>query len=260
MKQISSENHSIRCVLFDLGGTLIYFDGDWHAVLAESVQALTRELLSAGLNLDAQTFAATFLQRLDAYYAERDSEFVQYTTHYLLVTLLEGLGIRDVPEDIFRRALRSMYAVSQAHWRAEQDAIHMLETLRAQGYRIGAVSNAGDDDDVQRLVDNAGLRPYFEVILVSAAVGIRKPNPRIFQMALEKLGCLPAETVMVGDTLGADVLGALNSGLASVWITRRADTRDNQAHEGTIQPDATIVSLSELPPLLADWPKRRDDR
>jgi FMN phosphatase YigB (HAD superfamily) len=55
---------------------------------------------------------------------------------------------------------------------------------------------------------------------------------------------------MVGDTLGADILGAHNAGLLAIWITRRAETPANQAHQDTIQPDVTIDTLSELPDVL----------
>jgi FMN phosphatase YigB (HAD superfamily) len=52
------------------------------------------------------------------------------------------------------------------------------------GYRLGLISNAGDDADVQTLLDQANLRAYFEIILTSAGQGIRKPNPKIFWTAL----------------------------------------------------------------------------
>jgi putative hydrolase of the HAD superfamily len=115
---------------------------------------------------------------------------------------------------------------------------------------MALISNASDDADVQTLVDNAGLRDFFEVILSSAHAGIRKPNPVIFQKALSSLEISAAEAAMVGDTLGADILGARNAGIYSIWITRRADTPGNRDHLDTILPDAEIARLSELPSLL----------
>ncbi len=56
---------------------------------------------------------------------------------------------------------------------------------------------------------------------------------------------------MVGDTLNADVLGGQNSGLYTVWVTRRADSAANRAHQDAIRPDAVIDTLAELPGLLA---------
>jgi FMN phosphatase YigB (HAD superfamily) len=112
------------------------------------------------------------------------------------------------------------------------------------------ISNARDDRDVQALVDKAGIRNYFTIIVTSAAQGIRKPNPRIFHTVLDQMGIPPAHAAMVGDTLGADILGAQYAGVYSIWITRRAELPSNRAHQDTIQPDAAISTLVELPALL----------
>src|SRR3972149_4851761 len=111
--------HPIKAVLFDLGGTLIYFDGNW----------------------------------------------------------VEG-GCPGVTPEMMAPALKQLYAVSQAHWKVEEDTLPTLDALQRAGYRMAVVSNASDDADVQRLVDNAGIRGYLDLVLSSAACGTRKPNPR----------------------------------------------------------------------------------
>jgi putative hydrolase of the HAD superfamily len=148
-----------------------------------------------------------------------------------------------------------MYSVSRNHWHVEKDTHSVLNELKNRGYRLGIISNAGDDEDVQQLVDQARIRPYFDEILSSAALGIRKPNPRIFDTMLSKLKVKPTRAAMVGDTLGADILGAQNAGLFSIFLTRRAATPANRAHLDTIQPDAMIDSLSDLPDLLISLSK-----
>lgn len=237
-------------VLFDLGNTLMYFDSEWSRVLPESNTALLKSLHKDGIRVEDQDFLRLIEARLQEYYQARDTEFLEYTTGYMLLSLLSELGYPEVPERVLQRALRAMYAVTQAHWQLEDDAKPTLEALLKRGCRLGLISNAGDDQDVQTLVDKFGLRPYFDVILTSAAQGIRKPNPRIFWNALQRLGAAPAQALMVGDTLGADILGARNAGIFSVWITRRADKAANQAHLETIRPDATIETLSEVVDLL----------
>lgn len=164
--------------------------------------------------------------------------------------MLAGFGHKDVTLEMLAPALERLYAVSQAHWKPEADAETTLKALHGDGYRLAVISNAGDDADVQTLVNNAGLRPYLDFVLSSAACGIRKPNPRIFEIALERWGLSLDDVVMVGDTLGADILGARNAGLSSVWLTRRSDTPANRDHADTIKPDATIETLAELPTLL----------
>jgi len=236
-----------EAILFDLGSTLIYFDSPWPEVLSQADQALEQSLEASGLAVANTGFLQKYEQRLQEYYAQRETEFLEYTTAFILNTQLAEMGLTDVPQAILRRALDAMFAVTQSHWQPELDAVSTLQTLRQRGYRLGLVSNAGDDDDVQALVDKAGVRTYLDVILTSAAEGVRKPNPRIFHAALNLLGgVVPARAAMVGDTLGADILGAQNAGLTSVWITRRADSPANLAHQDTIHPDMTVPSLHAL--------------
>jgi putative hydrolase of the HAD superfamily len=148
-----------------------------------------------------------------------------------------------------------MYAVTQQNWYLEEDAISTLETLKSRGYRLGLISNTSDDRNVQGIVDRTGLRPFFEVILTSAALGIRKPDERIFQIALERFGVQPGTAVMVGDTLNADVLGANQSGIYSIWITHRAQIPEEG--ELAIQPQAVVSALHQIPDLLAEIDNER---
>lgn len=236
-------------VLFDLGNTLLYFDSVWEQVIAEMDAAFLRSLKTSGVNLDGQDIIHQMEARFAEFEAQKAGEFLEFTTAFILRSLLDDLGYAELSEPILQRAIRDMFAVSQAHWLPEPDALPMLQTLHAQGYRMGLISNAGDDHDVQTLIDKAGIRGYFDIILTSAAQGIRKPNPRLFHQALQKWGAKPEQAVMVGDTLGADILGAKNAGIYSVWITRRASPK--QPHQDLIIPDATIEALSELPGLVA---------
>ncbi|MEX2161117.1 MAG: HAD family hydrolase [Anaerolineales bacterium] len=241
---------ALQGLMFDLGGTLIYFDGDWPDVLAAANQELLGHLRSLGLHLDGERFLNEFRSSLEDYYVQRASEFIEYTTTRVLRTLLAELGYPDLTAEILTPALKTLYAVSQAHWKREEDTLPTLQALRAAGYRMGVISNASDDADVQTLVNNAGIRGYFDFVLSSAACGIRKPNPRIFEIGLKHWGLSPSQVAMVGDTLGADILGARNAGLYSIWVTRRAEKPGNREHAGTVRPDKQISTLSELPNML----------
>jgi len=241
---------NFKAIIFDLGGTLIYFEGSWPEVMAEAGMELHRSLSEAGLDLDQDAFRQEFHTQLETYYVERESDYREYTTLYVVQKVLQVAGYSDVEESVIRGGLQAMYAVTEGHWHVEQDAALTLETLGEKGYRLGLISNAGDDADVQTLVDNANLRDYFDLIITSAAEGIRKPSAHIFHKMLNYWGIEPAQATMVGDTLSADILGARKAGLYSIWITRRADTPANQAFAAEILPDATIATLSELSGLL----------
>ena len=243
----------IRAVFFDLGNTLIHFTGSWAEVLPASNRALGAALLESGLHLDLPAFLAEFSRRMEAYFARREDECLEFTTESVLRRLLADLGYADVPAAVLQAALARMYAVSQAHWQPEQDALPTLQRLAGAGYRIGLISNASDAADVHALIEKAQLRPWLQSIVVSAEVGMRKPSPRIFEIALNALDVLPEQAVMVGDTLSADVAGAHAAGLCAVWIARRVNTPENRALAEQLQPDATLQTLGELPPLLKRW-------
>jgi putative hydrolase of the HAD superfamily len=240
---------NFEAIFFDLGDTLLYFDGDWPEVFFQARQVLLNSLQQSGIDLMPE-FIEDFYQRMSDYYRERDTEFIEYTVKNVLVNILEERGFQAIPDSILTQSLADMHLITQAHWIPEDDALNTLAKLRQCGYRLALISNASDDPNTQVLVDKLGAREYFEVIISSAAMGIRKPNPKIFQEALERMHLSPENVAMVGDRLGADILGARNAGIFSIWIRRRADTLGNRAHADTIFPDAQIDTLSELPRLL----------
>jgi len=243
---------ALTTVLFDLGSTLIYFDAEWEPVMLEAAGALHRKLKGMGFALDG-SFPSAYRATSREIYRWRDEDLIETPAPVVLRKVMESFGYPALSDEQVREALAVLYSVSQAHWHVEEDALPTLDELARRGYRVGLISNAGYDEDVQVLIDKAGLRPYLQFIVSSAACGIRKPHPRIFQMALESLGARPQEAVMVGDFLAADVLGANSLGIGSVWITRRADPQVSQELRQVITPDRTIYALAELPGLLDAW-------
>ncbi|BCY16183.1 haloacid dehalogenase [Leptolinea sp. HRD-7] len=248
------KNPNIDVIFFDLGSTLMYFDGHLPDVLAVAYQELASSLLEAGFTLNKDAFLSEFLARQEAYHSERDTDLTEITTERVLRIVLERQGVSGASREELRPHLARMYAITQSHWIVEQDTHPTLQALKDAGYRMGIISNASDDWDVQVLVDKAGIRPFFEYINTSAAAGVRKPHPQIYQLAFDAMRVEPKRSVMVGDTLAADILGSKNLGMHNVWITRRVNRNAVQAHFETIKPDRTIDTLSELPRILETWP------
>lgn len=240
----------IKGILFDLGNTLLYFDGNWQEVFARADQGMVEHLAKEGLSLDWASFSNDFRERLSSYHDQREVDFVEHSTAKILEDTLALHGVFNLNSSILQEALAALYAASQECWIPEDDLLPSMKALKNAGYRMGVISNAGDDQDVQTLVDKARIRPYLDFVLTSAASGMRKPDPRLFALGLRFFGLSTHEVVMVGDTLSADILGANRMGIYSVWITRRADTAANRELQSQIKPKAAISSLAELPPLL----------
>jgi HAD superfamily hydrolase (TIGR01549 family) len=247
-------SHRFDVVFFDLGNTLIYFNGLLPQVLAEEDRVVAAAIRQAGYAIDEARFSAEFGQRMASYYGERDTEFIEYTSAYVLRETLQEQGFGHISEGDLRQVLEEKYAISERHWHLEEDTYQSLDRLLEQGYRLAMISNAGDAANVHRLLERWNLKAYFEHILISAEVGLRKPHPHIFEMGLALMNTTASRAVMVGDTLGADILGARNACMASVWISRRVQTPGNRDHLDTIQADAVIKTLAELPDVLDGWP------
>lgn len=241
---------AISTILFDLGSTLLYCKDPWPPIFRVADQALIQVLQKAGIQLDGQQFISEFSGFLDAYYADRGMGTVEKTTFSALKEILANKGFPDVTADTIRAALDAMYAITQQNWFREDDTLPTLQTLRERGYHIGLISNTSDDKHVQQMLDRWELRPFLEYIVTSAGCGIRKPDIRIFQMALDHFKIPSAEAVMVGDTLDADILGANRLGIYSIWVTRRVQSSSDK--ELAIQPQAVVSALSQLPGLLTE--------
>lgn len=234
----------IRHILFDLGGTLMHARGSWHPIHQRADKSLADTLRAHNITLDTNIFRA----RLGQYYEQRDKDFEETTYHFVLRELLREMGYTDVAESILRSALNAMYAITQSNWGLEKDSLAALQKLKAKNYHLGIFSNAGDDKDVQDLVKNFGIRPYFDFVLTSAACYYRKPHPRAFEIALAQWNIQPEESIMIGDSLPADIGGAKNLGMQTIWITRRAQFTPDEKQR--IQPGFEMPSFDELFPIL----------
>jgi HAD superfamily hydrolase (TIGR01662 family) len=139
------------------------------------------------------------------------------------------------------------------------DVIPTLQWLRDRGIRLAAVTNRGySGPRFHEEMRDLGLTDLFEATVISCDVGYMKPHPRIFHQALERTGVEAAETVMVGDSLRADVEGAKTLGMTAVWrrpVTGEPVEETEDAPEpGPIAPDYTIDNIGELKtlPLFGD--------
>jgi putative hydrolase of the HAD superfamily len=203
-----------RAVLFDAGFTLTFHDGARIAAYA----AL------AGIGADAAA-----LERAEgALRAElRETEGVTLRTHAdgghrwhqhmyrRLLALAETPGASELLDEAAAVILRE-HRLSNAWRRLGAGVRASLIRLRAAGLQLGVVSNS--EGTIEQMLIEIDLRDVFDAVVDSAVVGITKPDPGIFQIALDRLGVTPAETIMVGDSPSADIAGAHAAGLRAALL------------------------------------------
>ena len=247
---------TVRGVIFDLGSTLMYFDGDWEDVISRGVADMMAFYISKRVQLDEGALAETFV-------AERQvGREVAHRTQRE-VTCTESLRVAlekvEAPPEAFllaAEAVRVYFGPEETAWKAYPDAKTVLKGMFAQGYRLGLLSNATDDPFVQRLVNRLGLRAWLSPTFSSAGLSFRKPLREPFDLILSRWNLPPEAVIMVGDTLSADILGAHNAGMRGVLLTADEPPWNDRDRE-TIVPDATVPALTELPNLIESWRDRQ---
>jgi putative hydrolase of the HAD superfamily len=118
------------------------------------------------------------------------------------------------------------------------DAGRTLSALRAGGLKLGLITNGSVRMQSAKL-SCLGLTPAFDVVLISDAEGVSKPDPRIFQRGLDRLATEPGRAVFVGDHPEVDVAGARRAGMKAIW-------RRDPAVSHAVEADAVIEELCEL--------------
>jgi len=126
-----------------------------------------------------------------------------------------------------------------------------LAWLRDRGFRLASITNRGySGPRFHEELEGLGLTELFEHVAVSCDVGFMKPHPRLFQYALEQMGVAAEESVMVGDSLRADVEGAKTLGMVTVWRRPPAgeplEATTDKPEAGPLAPDYVIDEIAEM--------------
>ncbi|MGN5601962.1 HAD-IA family hydrolase [Limosilactobacillus fermentum] len=115
------------------------------------------------------------------------------------------------------------------------------------GYQLGIITNGVAKVQKSRLSES-GLAPLFSSVLVSETVGVEKPDPVIFERFFATSEVAPERSIMIGDGLPSDIVGAHKAHLASVWYNPR-----RVANTSGVTPTVTVANHQELTDLLTQW-------
>jgi 2-haloacid dehalogenase len=218
----------VRAAVFDAYGTL--FD-------LASATATARDVLGDRLPALAELWRSkqlqyTWLRSL----AGQHADFWRVTSDALDFAL-EGVGIQDGE---LRERLMGAYERLGPY----ADALPALERLKASGLRLAILSN-GAPRMLGAAARNARLDGVLDAIYSVEEVGVYKPSPAVYRLAVEKLGLWPGEVLFVSSN-GWDAYGAKAFGLRVAWCNRSRQPPERLP----AKPDAEVHSLAELPPLV----------
>lgn len=224
----------IKCVILDIDNTLLDFDKSSKKAikLAHEMQNIPFE----------EVFITEFLKTTEKFWhriekGEIDRNFL-YANRWKEVYSNLSLNYNGVEtENLFRKLLFNCAELVDG---AEQ----ILKYL-SKKYLICVASNAPYNQQVARLTQ-AGLMQYINHIFISEDIGADKPSWLFFDRCFAKLNNVkPQETIIVGDSLSADILGGKNYGLKTCWLNLK-----NKKISDIIVPDYTITSLLQIENIL----------
>ncbi len=225
------DKSKIKGIIFDYGGTLDTGGRHWSEVLWEGYR-------QAGVEVDKAEFREAYV------YAERE---LARTRHILPAhdfhdmldikvrielewLVQQGLFSPDEVDAKGKEIARICYDFARKTVHASEPVLQAL----AEKYPLVLVSNFYGN--IETVLEDFGIRKYFKDIIESAVLGIRKPDPRIFEHGVKSLGILPEQTLVIGDSLRKDIEPAESLGCQVLWIKGESWTKeeDAQTHPNTI--------------------------
>ncbi len=226
----------LKTVSFDVDGTLHDFDEVMRLSLGKVLEALQ----------GADPVAAGMLT-VDRMIEVRDTVHDELKREVWSLADVRREGFRRMlqnigrPDEALAARLGDVYFETRYSVEALFDDVRpALETLSTR-FNLGIISNGNTYPRQLGLEDMITFAVYSE-----HHGGIEKPDPRIFQIALDEAGCAPHQMVHVGDDLEGDIMGAQNAGIRAVWLNRERRRRPD-----SIEPEWEITSLDELEHTIA---------
>ena len=236
-------------MIFDLGHTLIDYYTDWEAPEGRAIDRSYQLALENGGDVGPEKFQADLKKMLVDGRTRKEKEMVEIPLYQVLDTIYQRFGC-EVTDEMLIEGMDIFYGVLVEDRKLVPGTIEMLEMVKTKGYAIGLVSDVAwglPSDYPQRDMDHFHLTDYFDDLVFSTDVGLRKPHPRMFRIALSNLEADAERSLFVGNSLQCDVKGALGVGMTAVLKKSGYYQPDD-----SIVPDASVDLWPELAPILEE--------
>ncbi|PZO36637.1 MAG: L-2-haloalkanoic acid dehalogenase [Pseudanabaena frigida] len=219
----------VNSVLFDLDGTLL----DREASVEQFIAAQYDRLVAHLSHIRKTDYVSRFIELDCRGHVWKDK------VYQTMVAELEigGIGWQELLDDYETQF--------QFHCIPFDFLFDVLNILKQQGYLLGIITN-GLGKFQTRSIEELKIKDYFDVILISEIEKVRKPQPEIFQRAIDRLGVSASNSVFIGDHPEADILGAKNVNMKTIW-------KRNPYWQQSEAADAVIDELNEIPLILEQF-------
>ena len=244
----------IKAVLFDVGGTL-HTVSNTGAMRTAFARRLKERLEIYGIHIGSQAeeLGRLLHENAEAYKRWSEGSLRElpqpriWNEYYLRQYEIGESRLAPIAEELSFR-----YDYERVCLTRRPNMVRTIETLHGMGLALGIISNIISTSFVPHILKEYGIDRYMSCVVLSSEAGVRKPDRRIFDLALGALGLEPGEAAYVGDTVSRDVLGAKNAGLALSIQIRSSSTafRDAALGEDTPQPDYLITAFDEIPRIV----------
>lgn len=236
----------IKAVIFDFIGTLTELTGYF---LENSIDKLFRNLVSNGYNTNRESFFEAYKEAHNKYREIRYGQLVEVTNAVWVSEALNHLGYTTTPqEERIKTAVNVFFEDYLNALKLRPSAKLTLQQLH-KNYKLGLVSNFTYAPVIYAALRKLKINDFFSAVIVSEAVGWRKPNPKIFQEALERLHVEADEVFYVGDTPLEDIQGATNVGMKTVFIPSQFNSLSDM-QKAAQSPDYSVEKLGDIVKIL----------
>jgi HAD superfamily hydrolase (TIGR01509 family) len=191
----------VDAVFFDLFDTLLLLE-DVEAYYEPCLRKMYQFLAKKGVNVSFDDFRRVHFDIRDKFYSESRESLEEPHFNVRVAQTLQKLGYNfRVSDTAVTGATMNFADEFMRHVQLDKDAVCVLQELH-QKYKIGLISNFGILECGRKLLEMFGLKEHFDIIVISAEVNQRKPSPKIFKNALQRLGVDASRAVFVGDMGG----------------------------------------------------------
>jgi putative hydrolase of the HAD superfamily len=236
-----------KAILFDLDDTILNDDVVSEEAWRKTCQIFTNRVKPiAGKELFASINSERTIFWNNPVNLQRGAWRNLFQSRLTIVkTALKKIGFQD--DEIAREIVITYNNLKAELVRLVPNAEQTLNALKVRGIKLALLTN-GDAESQRAKVEKLGLTAYFPVCLIEGEIGFGKPDPRMFQLALNSVHTQAADTWMLGDRLEFDIIGAQNVEIKGVWCDYQ---RRGLPPDSTVIPDAIIHDISELINLTA---------